>query len=106
MQDSVIHVLWDVVRLSENVKNITSRAGECFYAFRKSSLILHGKPFVIPLIHVCLSGVKVRHIAWNPSFTDVIAILLMDGQVILVKLTGTVATVSASLQATATAGKV
>jgi metallophosphoesterase superfamily enzyme len=64
--------------------------------------------FVIPLIHVCLSGVnfKVRHIAWNPSFTDVIAILLMDGQVILVKLTGTVATVSASLQATATAGKV
>ena len=37
--------------------------------------------------------------------TDTIAVLLTDGQITMVKLTGTTATVTASLKGTSTAGE-
>lgn len=52
-----------------------------------------------------LLAAEIRQIVWNPGFTGIIAVLLTDGQIVLVTLTGTVASVSSSLQSTATAGK-
>ena len=48
---------------------------------------------------------KVGQISWNPTTADTIAVLLTDGQIKMIKLTGTIATVAASLQGTATAGE-
>ena len=57
------------------------------------------------IVSSCL-GVQVRQITWNPGFPDIIAVLLTDGQLMIVKLTGTVATVIAKLQGIVTAGEV